>query len=70
MPHCCLRKELFPYSLSLKQKNTFLQELTTDDDKQVQVLFPDYISYLLPPDTLGEKDIVGSCGEAQEGIPV
>lgn len=70
MPHCFLRKELFPYSLSLKQKHTFLQELMTDDDKQIQVLSPDYTSYLRPPDTLVEKDTVGPCGKAQEGIPV
>lgn len=42
----------------------------TDDDKQIQVLSPDYTSYLRPPDTLVEKDTVGPCGKAQEGIPV
>lgn len=42
----------------------------TDDDKQIQVLSPGYTSYLCPPAALVEKDIVGTCGKAQGGIPL
>lgn len=75
-PHSGARAPLLPEKRALaglsvpKAKNTFLREPPTADDKQAQVLFPDYTSPFLPPDTLVEKHIVGPHGKAQEGIPM